>query len=678
MDRRKAWLVVVTAAVGCGSEHAMGPPVEPPPLAKVVTRTDPASTTDCPFGGVVVASGLDDNGNGRLDDAEIKTRATVCNEAPAQQPPPILVRLVSEPSGAHCVAGGTAVQSGPDRNANGRLDDDEVAHTDYVCVPPPPPLLTRLAAEPPGDRCAAGGVVFFAGRDRDGDGVLDDDEIESTEISCGDRVERDIDIRSFTDVNALEDVRVITGRVSVIQMGNFSLPQLAQIGGALQIVDGSGGTIALPALQSVGGELALRNNDVTALDCPQLRHIGSLTLFHSALHDLSGFPVLAEIAGNVEIGSSPGLVSATLPPVKIAGNLHIAGNPNLASADWTVQDQLGNADVRGNVQLATFGLSVVPVTQARSALGDVILDSISSLRLSANQVSSIELDGGVLHDAAFDFGLLDKDLQIFGDTSVFGLTLSDPAHNGQLTINGTLRIQGPLEAFHTTDVVTVVGLLHISGTQLRELAPVGTIRALGALELVNNSLLTLVAPIEIDGSLAVRNNALLPTLAFPRFALPGEASGDVVITDNPVLTSAPALGSVTRVHGDLVLQSNPLLPNPLGAPLAQIDGGLTIGDITSTELSLPNLAQVGTFVAVGGNASLTTISLPALATVSHELTIAGNSKLVSLAFDALTHAGTFTVRDNPHLPTCAVLALFARVDGEHNQTGNDDDATCAR
>src|SRR5262245_34039753 len=214
MDGRTAWLVVVTAAVGCGSEHAMGPPVEPPPLAKVVTRTDPASPTDRPSGGAGVASGLDDNGNGRLDDAEITTRATVCNEAPAQQPPPILVRLVSEPSGAHCVAGGTAVQSGPDRNANGRLDDDEVVHTDYVCVPPPPPLLTRLAAEPPGDRCAAGGVVFFAGRDRDGDGVLDDDEVESTEISCGDRVERDIDIRSFTDVNALKDVRVITGRVS--------------------------------------------------------------------------------------------------------------------------------------------------------------------------------------------------------------------------------------------------------------------------------------------------------------------------------------------------------------------------------------------------------------------------------------------------------------------------------
>jgi len=38
----------------------------------------------------------------------------------------------------------------------------------------------------------------------------------------------------------------------------------------------------------------------------------------------------------------------------------------------------------------------------------------------------------------------------------------------------------------------------------------------------------------------------------------------------------------------------------------------------------------------------------------------------------------FTVRDNPHLPACAVLALFAHVDGEHNQTGNDNDATCAR
>jgi hypothetical protein len=721
MDLRSnvRWLVAVTAVVGCSSEPGM----ESPPPAKVVTRTDAASTADCPFGGVIVVAGLDSNGNGKLDDAEVKTRTMVCNDAPAQPPPTILVRLVPEPAnGGHCAEGGTAVQSGPDRNGNGRLDDDEVTHTDFVCglpvltrlVPEPAngghcaeggtavqsgpdrngngrlddaevahtdfvcglAVLTRLEAEPSGDRCAAGGVVFSAGLDRNGNGVLDNTEVVSTEISCGDRIERDVDIRTFNDDFALKDVRVITGKVTVLR-GSFTLPKLAQIGGALQIIEGSGGTISLPALQSVGGELALRNSGVTALDCPQLRRTGSLTVIQSALHDLSGFPVLAEIAGDVQIGSSPGLVSATLPstsPVKIAGNLQLGGTPNLVRADWTVEDRLGNVNVGG---LASFTLAVVPVHQPRSALGDVRMGSIASIRLSANEVSSIQLDGGGFHDVALDFGLVDKDLQIFATTSPFELTLSDPAHNGQLRVAGTLRIQGPLAALHTTDAVFVEGLLHLNSTQLRELAPLGPIHAHGELDIVNNPLLTLIAPIDVTGRLVVQNNALLPTLAFPRFSLPGEVLGDVIVANNPVLTSAPALALLNRVHGDVVIQSNTLLTAPFGPALVQVDGGLDISSTASTELSLPNFAQVGTFVRLFGN-EFGTISMPALVTVPGELLISTHDQLRSLAFGALTHAGTFTVRDNPHLPACAVLALFAHVDGEHNQTGNDNDATCAR
>ena len=721
MDMRSnaAWLVAVTAVVGCSSEPGM----ESAPPAKVVTRTDPASTAECPFGGTVVTSGLDSNGNGKLDDAEVKTRTLVCNEAPAQPSPTILVRLVPEPAnGGHCAEGGTAVQSGPDRNGNGRLDDDEVAHTDFVCglaaltrlVPEPASgghcaeggtavqsgldrngngrlddnevahtdfvcglaVLTRLEAEPSGDRCAAGGVVFSAGLDRDGNGALDNTEVLSTEISCGDRIERDVDIRAFNDDFALKDVRVITGKVTVLR-GGFTLPKLAQIGGALQIIDGSG-TISLPALQTVSGELALRNNGVTALDCPQLRRVGSLTVIQSALHDLSGFPVLAEIAGDVQIASSPGLVSATLPstsPVKIAGNLVFGGNANVTRSDWRVQDRLGDVRVDASAGPMTFNLSVVPVTQPRSALGDVRFGSISSIRLSANEISSIQLDGGGFHDVALDFGLVDKDLQIFATTSPFELTLSDPAQNGQLRVQGTLRIQGPLAALHTTDNVFAEGRLLLNSTQIRELAPLGQIHAHGELDIANNPLLTLIAPIDVTGRLVVQNNALLQTLAFPRFGQ-GEVFGDVIVADNPVLTSAPALALLNHVHGDLVIQSNPLLASPFGAALVQVDGGLDISSTASTELSLPNFAQVGTFVRLFGN-GFGTVSLPALTTVP-ELTISSHDQLRSIAFGALTHAGTFTVRDNPHLPACQVLALFARVDGEHNQSGNDNDATCAR
>jgi hypothetical protein len=132
----------------------------------VLVRTDPASASECPHGGSVVSSGIDDNHSQTLDAGEIRARTVVCDDAPVN-PPPIVTRLVAEPAGEHCAQGGTAVQSGPDRTANGRLDDDEIAHVDYVCSEA---LLTRLAAEPAGSDCIAGGVAFLTGRDRNGDG----------------------------------------------------------------------------------------------------------------------------------------------------------------------------------------------------------------------------------------------------------------------------------------------------------------------------------------------------------------------------------------------------------------------------------------------------------------------------------------------------------------------------
>jgi hypothetical protein len=156
----------VVAACGDQVQEALSPP-------EVVVGMEPARAAECQFGGTVIRSGLDDNRNGTLDDDEVQARTVLCNEPPAAPPPPIVVRLAREPEGGRCAMGGTAVQSGPDRNRNERLDDDEVEHVDYVCGEA---LLSRIAAEPIGVRCVAGGVAFLFGRDRDHDGELDDEE----------------------------------------------------------------------------------------------------------------------------------------------------------------------------------------------------------------------------------------------------------------------------------------------------------------------------------------------------------------------------------------------------------------------------------------------------------------------------------------------------------------------
>src|ERR1043165_9982364 len=150
------WLCIVglVAILGCGGCGDNAASLERPSVP-VVDREDPASSAECAHGGSIVSSGLDDNGNGALDDAEIDKRTAVCNDAPAEVPPPLVFRLVPESAGLMCDRDGPAVQSGHDRNRHGRLDDDEVEHIELACGER---MLTRLVAEAAGaGRCPGGG-----------------------------------------------------------------------------------------------------------------------------------------------------------------------------------------------------------------------------------------------------------------------------------------------------------------------------------------------------------------------------------------------------------------------------------------------------------------------------------------------------------------------------------------
>jgi hypothetical protein len=91
---------------------------------------------NCSQGGTAVKSGLDSNSNGILDASEVTSITFVCNGLPGkdgQNGKNSLVRLDPEPSGANCAYGGTAVRSGLDINGDRRLDDSEVMVTKFVC-----------------------------------------------------------------------------------------------------------------------------------------------------------------------------------------------------------------------------------------------------------------------------------------------------------------------------------------------------------------------------------------------------------------------------------------------------------------------------------------------------------------------------------------------------------------
>ncbi len=151
----------------------------------------------CPHGGFEIETGIDENGNGLLDDEEVDKTAKVCNGAPGEDGLMALVAMEDEPAGANCPAGGLRIRSGHDANRNGVLDGDEVAVTDYLCngqngpAGPAGPAgadgrnsLVTMTPEPAGSNCASGGLRIESGLDTNGNGNLDTGEITQTGYIC--------------------------------------------------------------------------------------------------------------------------------------------------------------------------------------------------------------------------------------------------------------------------------------------------------------------------------------------------------------------------------------------------------------------------------------------------------------------------------------------------------------
>jgi cysteine-rich repeat protein len=595
----------------------------------------------------------------------------------------VVIRLVDEPPGAHCSTGGTAVQSGPDQNRNGQLDDAEVTHTDYVCREA---LLTRFAAEPPGPNCIAGGVAFFAGTDRNGDGVLDNAEIETTEFECGDEVTRDVVIHSDVEAAALASIRSITGGVTVqlTAIQSLSLPQLQHIGGSLRVLDNSHLTrLALPALQAVDGNVTLVADALTTVDCPQLQRVGGLDLELVLLQRLSGFPALGEVDGDVTISDMPVLVSVELPQVPGAGDLSITSNPVLVHVAWDLTDHLGRVDIHGNSKLETIDLSMNTFSGGPEQVGPVEVTAnpvLGHLGLHAEHVASFAIGAEpVLTDIQLPVGNFGGDVTIVDVGFPFTLMMVN-GYDGPMKIAGNLMVSGPVATLELGDFLTVDGRFVLDGTRLHTLTRWAHSIWVGkGLRVSNNTGLTDLSAFEVlaaDADLEITGNAVLSSVN-PELVLINQ-TGAVVVTDNPLLTSAPALEPVAWVHGAASVERNPLLAGLFGPNLMQVDGPVRVVDNASlADLQLPQLERVGSSLEVSSNAALQTLALPALPEVAGALTVDGNPQLHHIDLTALAHSGDSRVDNNPHLPTCEVLAVFGHTTGLQEQSGNDDTASCS-
>lgn len=250
-----------------------------------------------------------------------------------------LVRTATEPAGANCRNGGTAILIGLDADGDGTLADTEITSRTYVCGPAPQNLV-RVAPENAGPNCPLGGVLVASGADTDGDGALADTEITQRNYVCGQSVadvviEGSVTIRNDVDYRIYRLVRGITGTLTIGQ-GNDA---------CCSTVTGGPAVMDFPNLERVGGLELVNVAGVEQVSFPRL---ASLTIDGDLFNQGEGGQLRSHVSYNPQLRalSMPALAS-------LAHVLEVYGNPLLV--DCPLQALRGTLADSGNARALSIG-----------------------------------------------------------------------------------------------------------------------------------------------------------------------------------------------------------------------------------------------------------------------------------------------------------------------------------
>ncbi|HEC20191.1 MAG TPA: hypothetical protein ENI97_12725 [Gammaproteobacteria bacterium] len=128
--------LALTACFGGGGGGASQGAMGTDPSVAARTSVLPPGDPDCAYGGVLVETGIDENGNGVLDADEVDESEKVCNGAPGANGSDglsVLININTEPAGANCPQGGVRIDTGIDDNGNGVLEPGEIDQTGFAC-----------------------------------------------------------------------------------------------------------------------------------------------------------------------------------------------------------------------------------------------------------------------------------------------------------------------------------------------------------------------------------------------------------------------------------------------------------------------------------------------------------------------------------------------------------------
>ena len=400
-----------------------------------------------------------------------------------------LVRVDTEPPGVNCPDGGVAVNTGRDDNGNGVVDDGEIETTSYVCGGSSP-----LSCD---DRHSISGLITVF--DSAGFAQLDG-------VGC---IDRDLVIAGVDDANLPDlSLEVVTGGITLA--GN---PELTSLAGLDKIT-------AIGGIYAVQGNVSLA--DISALG--KLRDGPSVIISgNDSLLDLAGLESWIDIAHNLIITNNASL-----------RDLH--GLENLTS---TTQGVL----LRGNRSLA----SLAALDQLRSAAAMEISGSAAtSVSLASLQKVSVTVlvnSNDALATVTFPSLATTSGIQLHNNRAL--TTASFPS----LVVTNTLQIQ--------------------LDPMLRSVSAPHFIAATGSMELSMLPALTtvdLTGLTTIGGALTLSGLTTLPSLA--GFNTLGGISGDMTVQTCNALTSFTGLEQLEQIGGNLTIIANTNLPKPIAQAFA--------------------------------------------------------------------------------------------------------------
>ncbi|NOK14632.1 DUF7151 family protein [Corallococcus exercitus] len=638
----------------------------------------------CEFGGDAVLTGLDQDRDGELDDAEVTATEYVCDDAI----PKVRTRSRAEPHGVNCALGGQAVESGLDRNANGQLDDGEVAIADFVCATSVANVLLRVRPVAPGEKCPLGGQLSHAGHDANGNGLLEDEEISQEVYAC-------------------DEPAPVLSRLRVLPA--FTAPCDGDDRGGLMLeagVDLNGdGALATSELEATAYACGLEPSDLkvyhdgepagpncarsgTRVDAIQDRdRDGEL--------DAGGFAATVYVCQAARVHDGTYVVASPTDLVALEGVTHLRGTltfsaPTLTDASLPSLAVIqGSLTAEGNSSLRRLSLPAL-----RFVGGDVAVRS--NARLDALALGGTS--GAVLW---VERSLFVEDNPML--PTLAGLAAVQPRDSIFLRANNAMVEPGPLPR-----VVVLQGSLVIEDNLRMDRTPfVNLARVHGDVRLAGNAGMPAPSGLEnlthVDGTLELRENTALEVL-HPLARL--GSVGELNLIGNPRLTDTSGFTRLSYA-GRIFIQGNKELVSAGNMPvLEQVTQGFSVryNEKLQRVHRLPALRSASSVSATGnpvltslegfnqlirlttlealGNAALTSLGDLALLRELDVLNLQGNAALTRFDLPELARvSGAFVVVDNAMLPTCRATALAASVfQGDPaagvNIRDNDDAATC--